>query len=95
VDRLGADAVTVSDATVHLSEQFNRKAATMLLALPPRTIKIVRMLGWIADVVFARQIRGRRRRELRFLLLAILLGLIVCAVIAGVLYAINNQTLLR
>ena len=49
------------------------------------------MLAWVSKVLFQRPTRGRRRRELRFLLLAIFIGVIVCAVIAGLLYLLNNQ----
>jgi len=49
------------------------------------------MFAWVSKVLFQRRLRGRRRRELKFLLLAIFLGIIVCGAIAGILYAVNNQ----
>jgi hypothetical protein len=52
---------------------------------------IQHMLAWVSKVLFGRPTRGRRRRELQFLLLAIIIGVIVCAVIAGVLYVLNCQ----
>jgi hypothetical protein len=63
----------------------------LLLAVSRDTAKIQRMFAWVSKALFQHRLRGRRRRELRLLLLAIFLGVIVCAAIAGLLYAINNQ----
>ena len=64
----------------------------LLLAVPRGMGKIRLMLGWVSKVMFARQVRGRRRRELRFLLLALLLGFLVCGAIVGLFYVLNAQT---
>ena len=50
------------------------------------------MLGWVSKVLFQRQIKGRRRREMQFLLLALLAGILICGVMAALFYVINQQT---
>jgi len=49
------------------------------------------MFAWVSKLLFQHRLQGRRRRELKFLLLAIFLGIIVCAAMFGLLYALNNQ----
>lgn len=52
-----------------------------------RRAMIVRyMMNWTARILFPRLVKVRRGREVRFLLVAILLGLPACAAIAGIIY---------
>jgi len=53
----------------------------------PRRLVIVRcMMDWIARLFFPRLDKVRRGREIRLLLVTVLLSLLACAALAGMIY---------
>jgi len=66
--------------------------AHIALEVPRNAVKIFYMLGWVSKVLFQRQIKGRRRREMQFLLLALLAGIFICSVMTALFYVIHQQT---
>ena len=49
------------------------------------------MTQWLARKLFPRLDNVRRQREIRFLLVTVLLGLLACAVIAGIIYFVGTE----